>query len=229
MTSLFSWLNGISVLMLICAAMFFAIYYTFKYFKTKVKMYPYVAGIGYCEAIGFSGILISFISALTTGNANQVTLITNSLSYSTVGIGFWLCMYISWEIFFKPQYKKPALILLAIFGVGHYIIVYGFMDIMITTPVVEYGEILDDTLTYFSLAWYSMGTIGLIVFFLLALSFYRAGKSQAGIVRKKAIYLFLGFTLLSFGVMLDTMLIFDYIFIVRFWLAFSFYLWHKGL
>lgn len=229
MTSLFSWLNGISVLILVFGAWVFAIYYTIKYFKKKVKMYPFVAGIGYCEAIGFSGILISFIFALTTGDANQATKITNILSYSTVGIGFWLCMYISWEVFFKPQYKKPALILLAIAGVGFYIIVYGFMDIMVTTPVVEPGEILDDTLTYFSLAWYAMGFIGLFVFFLLAFSFYRVGKKTAGIVKKKATYLFLGYTLLSIGIMLDTMIIFDYIFIVRIWLTFSFYLWYNGL
>lgn len=229
MTSLFSWLNGISDVILVCGAWVFAIYYTRQYFKKRVKIYTFVAGVGYCEAIGFSGILISFIFALTTGDANQVTHITNSISYSTVGLGFWLCMYISWDIFFKPQYKKPALILLAIAGVGFYIIVYAFMDIMVTTPVADPGEILDDTLTYFSLAWFAMGFIGLFVFFLLALSFYRVGKRTAGIVRTKATYLFLGYTLLSLGVMLDTMLIFDYIFIVRLWLTFSFYLWHKGL
>ena len=229
MTSLLSWLNGISVLILVCGAWVFAIYYTIKYYKEKVRMYPYVAGIGYCEAIGFSGILISFIFALTTGDANQVVHITNSLSYSTIGIGFWLCMYISWEVFFKPQYKKPALIFLAISGLGFYIMVYGFMDKMVSTPVVESGEILDDTLTYFSLAWYAMGIIGLTVFFLLAMSFYRVGKKTAGIVRKKAKFLFFGYTLLSLGVMLDTMFIFDYIFIIRLWLTFSFYLWHKGL
>ena len=63
MTSLFSWLNGISNVILVCGAWVFAIYYTRQYFKKKVKMYPFVAGVGYCEAIGFSGILISFIFA----------------------------------------------------------------------------------------------------------------------------------------------------------------------
>ncbi len=228
-TSLFSWLNGISVLVLVVGAWIFAIYFTVQYIKNKVKMYPYVAGIGYCEAIGFSGILLSFIVVLMGEDANKFAHIVSIISYSTVGIGFWLTMYIAWDTFFKPKYKKRALIILAINSIGFYIIVYGFMDIMVYTPKVASGEILDDSLTYFSLAWFAIAIIGIIIFALLAMSFLRIRKKTTGIVKKKATYLFFGYTIMSLGVMLDTMIIFDYIFIVRIFLTFTFYLWYKGL
>ena len=192
-------------------------------------MYPYVAGIGFCEAIGFSGHLLSFIVVLMGGDANKVATIDNILSYSTIGLGFWLTMYIAWDTFFKPEYKKPALIITAIVSIGFYILVYAFMDIMVTTPKVAHGEMLDDALTYFSLAWFAMGIILITVFAFLSMSFYRIQKKTTGIVRQKATYLFFGYTILSFGVMLDTMFIFDYIFIGRILLTFSLYLWYKGL
>ncbi len=228
-TSIWSWLNGISVSILVVFSLIFAIYYTIQALKTKIKTFPYMAGIGYCIGIGFSGIMLSFIWMLMGNDANEVTHITNILSYSTIGIGFWLCMYITWDVFFDPKYKKRALILLGISSVVFYIIVYAFMSIMVTTQKAEPGEILDDTLTYFSLAWWLGATLFVIIFVLFCGSVFRIRTKTSGVVRKKATYLFLGFSLTISGIMFDIMWIFPFIFIMRLWIAFAFVLWHKGL
>lgn len=89
MTSIWSWLNGISVTILVFSSLMFAIIFTIKYFKSKVKAYPFTAGIGYCMAVGFSRIMVSFIWMLLGHDANEVTHITNLLSYSAEGVGFW--------------------------------------------------------------------------------------------------------------------------------------------
>ena len=226
-TSIWSWLNGISVTILVVSAWIFAIYYSIQALRTKVRTFPFMAGIGYCIAIGFSGIMLSFIWMLLGNDANEVTHITNILSYSTIGIGFWLAMYITWDVFFDPKYKKPALIILGIGAVIYYIIVYTFMSIMVTTQKAEPGEILDDTLTYFSLAWWLGATLFIIIFILFCGSVYRIRTKTSGVVRKKATYLFLGFTLTITGIMFDIMWIFPFIFIMRFWMALAFVLWHK--
>ena len=228
-TSIWSWLNGISVTILVVSSCIFAIYYTIQSLRTKVKTYPFMAAIGYCLAIGFSGIMVSFIWMLLGNDANEVTQITNFLSYSTIGIGFWCAMYIAWDVFFDPKYKKRALIILGINAVIFYIIVYAFMDIMVTTQKAEPGEILDDTLTYFSLAWWLGAALLIIIFILLCGSVYRIRTKTSGVVRKKATYLFLGFSLTVFGVMFDIMWIFPLIFIIRFWMVIGLVLWHEGL
>ena len=228
-TSIWSLLNGTSVTILVISSFIFAIFYTIQALKTNVKTYPFMAGIGYCVAIGFSGIMVSFFWMLLGNDANDVTHITNFLSYSTIGIGFWLAMYITWDVFFDPKYKKPALIILGIGAIIYYIIVYAFMDIMVTTQKAEPGEILDDTLTYFSLAWWLGATLMVIIFVLLAGSVYRIRTKTSGVVRRKATYLFFGFTLTVFGIMFDIMWIFPFIFIMRLWIAFAWILWHKGM
>ena len=227
-TSIFSWLNGISITILVVSSWIFAIIYTIRSYKEKVKTYPYMAGIGYCMAIGFSGVMVSFIWMLMGNDANEVTLIANYLSYSTIGVGFWLAMYITWDTFFNPKYKKPALIILAIASVIFYIIVFAFMPIMVTTQKAEPGEILDDSLTLFSLAWWLGATLFIIIFILLCGSVYRIRTRTSGLVRKKATFLFIGFSLITFGIMFDIMWIFPYIFIMRFWMTFAWILWNKG-
>jgi len=228
-TSIFSWLNGISVTILVFCSCIFAIYYTIQSFKAKVKTYPLMAVIAYCMAVGFSGIMISFFWMLMGNDANEVTHITSTLSYSTIGIGFWCAMYITWDVFFDPKFKKPALILLAIVAVVYYIIVFTFMDTMITTQKAAPGEILDNTLTYFSLAWWLGASLFIVILVLLCGSVYRIRTKTSGVVRKKATFLFIGFTLTVFGIMFDIMWIFPYIFIMRFWMAIAWILWHKGM
>ena len=216
-TSLFSWLNGISVTILVISSCIFAIYYTIQSFKAKVKTYPFFAGICYCMTIGFSGIMVSFIWMLLGNDANEVGRITNILSYSTIGIGFWLAMYITWDVFFDPKYKKPALTLLAIAAIIHYIVVFSLMFHptypSVTTQKAASGEILDDTLTYFSLAWWLDAGLFIVIFILLCGSVYRIRTKTSGVVRKKATFLFIGFSLTVFGIMFDIMWIFPYIFI----------------
>jgi len=229
MTSIWSWLNGIGVTILVFSCLTFAIIFTIKYFKTKVKMYPFNAGIGYCMAIGFSGIMISFIWMLLGHDANEVTHITNFLSYSAEGVGFWLAMYITWDTFFDPKYKKSALIILAILAVIYYIIVYAFMSTMVYTQPAEPGEILDDTLTYFSLAWWMGATLFVLIFILYVGSVYRIRTKTSGVVRKKATYLVIGFSLTTSGIMFDILWITPFIFIVRFWIAAAWIFWYKGM
>ena len=232
MTSIFSWLNGISALMIVGCALTYGVYFTVHTFKTKnktkKKIFTYAAILGYLEAIGFSGICLSFIWVLMGRDANEVIHIVPRISYSTAGLVILICLYLAWDIFFKPEYKKPVLIILSIGIIVNYLVIYTFMDTMVRIPKVPRGEILDDTLWEFRIAWWAMTLLlgSLIVFF--SGSFIRLLTRTEGTVHKKVTYLFLGFTLTFICCVIDMMLISPFIFINRFFIVIAIIFWWLG-
>lgn len=215
--------------MLVCGAFTFAIYYTYQSFKTEAKHYPYVAILGYLEGFGFCGIVLSFIWVLMGRDANELAFIVPRISYTAGGAAIWICMYIAWDTFFKAKYKKPVLIFLGIGVILYYIVIYAFMDTMVRIPKVPRGEILDDTLWEFRLAWWALMVFiaALLIFF--SGSFFRLMGKVKGLVRKKVTYLFIGFTLQFICCAIDMMIITPLIFINRLLICVAVFCWFKGL
>lgn len=183
-----------------------------------------------CEVIGFSGILVGFITLLDVGSISpEIQMVVSIFSYSTVSIGVLSCLYLAWDIFYPPEVKRKAMIFFTIFAVGWYPIVYLFFDANIITNGPPAGEILDDSLAYFSVPWFILLGFAIVVVVSLALSFYRLRAKLTGADRVKATYLFWAFTFLCTGVPADTLMLSEWIFIFRLLLVLSLYCWYKGM
>ncbi len=224
-----SWLNGLSDAALVGVAALFAIYFILQYRTNRKKYYPFVILVMICEVIGFSGILVGFITLLAIGSISaEIQTVVSIFSYSTVSIGVLCCLYLAWDIFYPPEAKRKAMIFFTIFAVGWYPIVYGFFNENIIR-LVPAGEMMDDSLKYFSVPWFLLLGFAIVVLLSLAWSFYRLRAKLTGADRLKATYLFWAFTLLCIGVPADTLMLSEWIFIFRVLLVLSLYCWYRGM
>ncbi len=121
------------------------------------------------------------------------------------------------------------MIVVTVIALGWYPIVYLYFGENIITNNPLPGEILDDSLTYFSLPWFILLGFAVSILLLLCWRFYRLLAKLTGADRRKAIYLFWGFTLVCIGVPADTLMLSDWIFIFRLLLVLSLYCWYRGM
>ncbi|HMF33854.1 MAG TPA: hypothetical protein VKK79_20680 [Candidatus Lokiarchaeia archaeon] len=202
MVSILTWLNGLSDVVVVGSAFVFACYYLFEYRKKQKKYYPVVAVLMFCIAIGWTGILISFVAALE-GNPNQFVNVTPYFSYATFPVGFFMCAYLAFDVFYDPKLKRSLYLGLAIFSICYYIFTFGFFDLAIQKPPVQVGNLFDDSLSPFWFPYYIVAGVDAINFYLLGTSFYKLRNKISGTERKRTTLLFYAMIFLTAAIVLD--------------------------
>lgn len=209
-TTLITWLNGISALMLVCTGFIYVILSLRSIIKTKNKFYLSGLILGLSIGLGWMGITLSFLSVAIYGyNLSGLKLIVNAFSYSTIPIGSLAVLSISWDLLMPPKHKKKVIIGVGILAIVYYIILFATFDRAIVCPDVPPGEIYDDWLSSQEILYYIVWILVLANTVIFGIGIIKFSKAVAGDLRKRAIYIIISTPIIGTCILLDTVIFND--------------------
>ena len=229
----FNWLNGLCAFLVVIGAITFAILNLRRYFKNRARSPLYMAVLSLAIATGWTGISLSFLSFLFFGyTLPELASIISYFSYSTIPVGSFAVIIISWDLLFSPKYKKLGL---SIF-LGLYVIYYVFLVMTWNQTVVPYnvaGLIFDDWLSVTSVPFWMIWIIVGLNSVLWVIGFNNFRKSSSGGIQKRSIYLLLATFFIGGAILLDTVVFtgafMDFVWISRVMMVPAVYLGYIGL
>ncbi len=200
MVSEWTFINIATELVVTGVMLVMGITFLIRYIKTKKKLMPYVAGLGFLSAFFYLGPIASFISLVTTTtNLDKNTVAF--LSYSLMPVLMVVAMYLGFSIF-NPDRTKHAVLIFACTAVPYWIALFGFPDMMIGEVPVEAGELIDITMTSALLAILAIYVFSAL--FILGGGFWSLRKKIEGKDKQKATDLCLSFVLFAIAGILET-------------------------
>ncbi len=229
MTSILSYLNGISAIVAVSMAYLFGTLFIIKYLRQRKKLMPYTAIIGFSLGSFHMGTIVSFISLLVTG-LNIDFVLGGYLGMSSVPIGIIDTMYLGFTIF-KPELKTKVLILFIMTAIVYYIaIIFIPSDVFSGTipPQIIPGEneLVDFAvrgIVLYLIIFYIASVILIVV-----VGFYKLSKRITGEEQKKARWISIAFILYAISAILDVTAPVVIIVIPRAIMILSYYYLYKG-
>src|SRR5271157_1579999 len=134
-TSLLSWINGISAFILWFSAWGFAIAGMVYYHKTHNHPFVTCICLGIAVGLGWTGIFSSFISNLFTGDNQLWTYyFPRYLTFGVIPLGAISIIDTMWNIAGNPKNRKQILIGFFVYTLFYYIVYYGWVITTYNSP-----------------------------------------------------------------------------------------------
>jgi hypothetical protein len=222
-----AFLNGFSALALVCFSVIFASI-SFYFNRTKgSKVHLNMALLGIAVALGWTGILTTYLSVTIYGyNLPGIENFISYFSYCTIPLGILAVMYVVWDVFGSPTNKKSVLIIFACSCAFYYIILFATFEQAVETS--EIGVIWDDWISPLSLFYYVLWAQVLIVSVITFVGFNKFRKATAGDLSKRSMLLLFACIIVAGSILLDTVIMMEaavnFLFIPRFGMIFGLFL-----
>lgn len=204
---LINWFNGFSALLLVISAWIFGIFNLRRYFDRRSESHLWMTVLAFAIAVGWTGITISFLSVAIHGyNLPGVRELISYFSFSTIPIGAFGVVNISWNLLFSPKYKKLGLSAFLIIFSIYYIFLYLYWNQTVVCPDVLLGGIYDDWLSPISVPyWIVWAVVGLSAsLWLIGMQNFR--KQTSGELRRRGNYLLLCTFFIGGAILLDVVI-----------------------
>ncbi len=168
-------------------------------------------------AFGWTGITISFISNLIFGYT-ALSNIISYFSYSTIPIGSFAVVSVSWNLLFSSKNRKLGLG----FFCALYLIYYLFL-FMTWNQTVLYsnvpGLVYDDWLSHLSVSFWMIWIIVGLSAAIWAIGFNRFRTTSPGELQKRALKLLIMSFFIGTGILLDTVVFTGAAFVDFVWIS----------
>lgn len=200
-------INGISVMAVDLFAAIIGVKYIVQYFQKRKSLMPFVSILGWCWVVNYLGPLVTFWSLVITGHNIDPTLYF-ILSYTIPPISIMNAIWLGFEIF-SPNKKKKVFSIFLISGVIYYIAEFGWTNLMFringdVNQLNANGQMID--MSVLSIIQLLCLCYILSAMFIIGGGFLWLRKRTKGVDRKRATYIFIGYIIAGFAVLLETTL-----------------------
>ncbi|MFX1277091.1 MAG: hypothetical protein ACFFBP_14860 [Promethearchaeota archaeon] len=188
------WVDGVSAAAIIISAVIFGLVCIIKGFKNNTILLTYAGLTSFCIGSFWLGPFTDFLMVLFFDNAHiYPELLYGLLSYTMVGPGVVFAAVLGGALI-APNYKKVLVAIMLITGGLFEFFLYGFPELTFQKFVApNVGELLDASFNqgYFSFFLIAFFLAYMLIF--MATGFLIKAKQSSGELRRKFIYLAIGF------------------------------------
>ncbi|MHA1263764.1 MAG: hypothetical protein ACTSRS_00870 [Candidatus Helarchaeota archaeon] len=204
---LINWLNGFSALILVISAWISGIFNLRRYIERKTNSHLYMTILAFAIAIGWTGITLSFLSVAFYGyNYPGLKNIISYFSFSTIPIGSFAVVNISWDLLFSPEKRKYGVSLFIILYAIYYFFLYFTWNATVIIPDVPPGGIFDDWLSSFSIPYWMIWAIVGLSALLWAIGINNFRQKSTGELRKRGYNLLFSTFFVGGAILLDVVI-----------------------
>jgi len=198
-------LNGGSALGVLISSALIGIYILYKGQKLGAKLLRYAGVMIIMIGLLWLGPSTDFLWILIN-ETNIEAIVYPYLSYVWVGPAIFIAMLIGTELI-APNKKKIILIFIAIVGIIFEIglIFFPTQTFEFEPPTVPGDNIIDTSFNPAFFSFYALAIILLFVVIFNGIGSIQKAKESTGILRKKFIYLALGFIIFPIAAVFDTL------------------------
>lgn len=198
-------LNGGSALGVLILNAIIGIYILYKGQKLGAKLLRYAGVMIFFIGLLWLGPSTDFLMLLTTGNNIDPQWIYPYLSYLWVAPAIFIAMLIGTELI-APNKKNIILIFVAIIGIIFEIgLIFFPRDGQTYTYTIEAENIIDTSFNPSFFTFYALAIILLFVVIFNGIGSIQKAKESTGILKKKFLYLGLGFIIFPIAAVFDTL------------------------
>ncbi len=203
-------INGFSALALVCSAFIIGIMFLKNGIKTKGHVQFVGLALSLAVAFGWMGITITYLSVLFYGyNLPWVKGVISFFSYSTIPIGAFSVMYVTWDVAGAPKNKKIVLILFTTYSIFYYILLYATFSEAVVCFDVPAGEIYDDWISPTSMIYYILWGEVVLASGISGIGWLKFSKRSSGELKKRANLLLIASGLVGFSILADTVILME--------------------
>lgn len=220
----FSWLNGISALLLIISAWILVGLCINYYIKNKKGIY--LGGILLFSSIGVGwlGISLSFLSIEFTGDNQQwIEFIIPFFSYCSIPAGSFAITYSVWDLVGSKETKKKILLIYVFLSIIYYIIFVLSIPLDAIELYVVEGTVIDDWVKPNTIFYLSVWILTSITTTISLMGFAKMNKQMTGELKTRSNMLLIASPIFALCVLADTVVLgslihyhLNFLFIVRF-------------